>query len=140
MGEILVSLEQAYIKQFDEYFTSLDWNTNKRNPWFSEFWQDHFKCELDPYDGSEHPECSGIESCFCHVTSAFFHLCNFEIFSGDETLADGYKQNPKVPYVIESVFVLAHALHNMLQNGCEDVHAGKLSMKNAFYKSCYMVN
>ncbi|XP_065226765.1 metabotropic glutamate receptor 1-like [Planococcus citri] len=115
VGEISISLQQPYIKEFDDYFLNLSHQTNKRNPWFIEFWEDQFNCNVNPLEGLRYSNCSG-----------------------DEKLGKGYKQNPKVPHVIKSVFVLAQALHDMLKEGCEDVHAGALPMKNAFYKSCYL--
>ena len=32
---------------FDNYFLKLRPETNARNPWFSEYWEDYFKCRLN---------------------------------------------------------------------------------------------
>lgn len=33
--------------EFTEYFKKLTPKENKRNPWFSEFWEDEFNCTID---------------------------------------------------------------------------------------------
>jgi hypothetical protein len=34
------------VKEFDNYFISLDPSNNLRNVWFEEYWQERFKCHL----------------------------------------------------------------------------------------------
>lgn len=47
------------------------------------------------------------------------HNCCLSLFSGKENLRDtGYKQEGLVQFVIDSVYSLAHAVHNFLQDNC----------------------
>ncbi|KAK3784522.1 hypothetical protein RRG08_066576, partial [Elysia crispata] len=83
---------------FDEYFLNLTPENNTRNPWFREFWSDIFNCSLD----GDPP---GMEPC-----------------SGNESLSEwpGYKQEGLVQFVIDSVYAMGHAAHDMLTYHCQE--------------------
>ena len=36
------------IDTFNDYFLNLRPETNERNPWFKEFWEEKFQCKLSP--------------------------------------------------------------------------------------------
>lgn len=46
-----MKLQSEVVKSFDDYYLKLRLDSNKRNPWFSEFWQYRFQCRL-----SGHPQ------------------------------------------------------------------------------------
>ncbi|KAF0036160.1 hypothetical protein F2P81_011472 [Scophthalmus maximus] len=73
--------------RFDEYFTALTLENNRRNVWFAEFWEENFDCQ----------ERIGINS--------------------------KYEQEGKVQFVIDAMYAMAHALHNMQRDLCPD-HLG----------------
>ncbi|CAD7094167.1 unnamed protein product [Hermetia illucens] len=64
---------------------------NCRNVWFNEFWEQHNKCTFD----MKGPK-----------------VCN-----GQETV-DGYDQEGLVPFVVDAVYAMAHALHNIVEHYC----------------------
>ncbi|XP_054288605.1 metabotropic glutamate receptor 2-like [Macrosteles quadrilineatus] len=43
-GTLSVQPQANPVKGFDTYFLNLTVENNKRNPWFVEFWEDHFQC------------------------------------------------------------------------------------------------
>ncbi|XP_046737339.1 metabotropic glutamate receptor 2-like [Diprion similis] len=43
-GTLSVQPQANPVKGFEEYFLNLTVENNRRNPWFVEFWEDHFKC------------------------------------------------------------------------------------------------
>ncbi|CAA9999959.1 unnamed protein product, partial [Nesidiocoris tenuis] len=43
-GTLSVQPQANPVVGFEDYFLSLTVDNNKRNPWFIEFWEDHFKC------------------------------------------------------------------------------------------------
>ncbi|XP_014474152.1 PREDICTED: metabotropic glutamate receptor 2-like [Dinoponera quadriceps] len=43
-GTLSVQPQANRVKGFEEYFLNLTVENNRRNPWFVEFWEDHFKC------------------------------------------------------------------------------------------------
>lgn len=47
-GAITVELQSEIIEDFDKYMMQLTPYSNKRNPWFVEFWEDTFNCDLRP--------------------------------------------------------------------------------------------
>ncbi|XP_018407335.1 PREDICTED: uncharacterized protein LOC108783290 [Cyphomyrmex costatus] len=44
-GTLSVQPQANSVKGFEEYFLNLTVENNRRNPWFVEFWEDHFKCQ-----------------------------------------------------------------------------------------------
>ncbi|XP_034939802.1 metabotropic glutamate receptor 8-like [Chelonus insularis] len=113
------------LKDFDEYYTNLrprvgnECNgqsekniphpnkpgkiVNCRNVWFREFWSQHHKCSFSTSNSS-----SAIKRC-----------------TGDEKLID-YDQEGLVPFVVDAVYAMAHAVHNIINDECvenrETVH------------------
>lgn len=62
-GSLIVSIEGAVIPKFEEYYYDLKPKTNKRNPWFNEFWEKNFKCKLITTEiNSSDKKCTGIYS------------------------------------------------------------------------------
>ncbi|XP_076643569.1 metabotropic glutamate receptor B [Halictus rubicundus] len=43
-GTLSVQPQANPVRGFEEYFLNLTVENNRRNPWFVEFWEDHFKC------------------------------------------------------------------------------------------------
>ncbi|XP_061418925.1 metabotropic glutamate receptor 3-like [Lethenteron reissneri] len=94
-GALTIELNSQRVKEFDEYFQSLLPAKNKRNPWFTEFWQQRFQCTLSR--GHRHG-----------------NVCNASM----SLRRSSYKQETKIMFVIDAVFALAHALHNMHKELC----------------------
>lgn len=46
-GAITVELQSSSIPGFDEYMMSLTPESNNRNPWFEQYWEDTFDCVLE---------------------------------------------------------------------------------------------
>uniref|UniRef100_A0A8C1WXN7 Glutamate receptor, metabotropic 6a n=1 Tax=Cyprinus carpio TaxID=7962 RepID=A0A8C1WXN7_CYPCA len=99
-GAVTILPKRASIDGFDQYFTTRSLENNRRNIWFAEFWEDDFRCKLtrpgikiDP----EKKKCTGKERI------------------GRDS---HYEQEGKVQFVIDAVYAMAHALHNMHQDLC----------------------
>ncbi|XP_036387544.1 glutamate receptor, metabotropic 2a [Megalops cyprinoides] len=88
-GAFTIELASYPIKEFEEYFTQLDPYNNTRNPWFREFWERRFQCSLH------------------------------DLSCGRHSLRDGiFEQESKIMFVVNAVYAMAHALHNMRQAVC----------------------
>ncbi|KAK8787418.1 hypothetical protein V5799_022805 [Amblyomma americanum] len=99
-GAITVELDSRIIPEFDEYMKNLTVLTNKRNPWFREYWEDVFQCNAsDPAQ-----ENSTSASCA-------------ESLRLDES--SGYRQSSKIQFVIDSVYAFAHALDEASKQLCQ---------------------
>ncbi|KAL1481135.1 hypothetical protein MTO96_050436 [Rhipicephalus appendiculatus] len=85
--------------EFEAYYTSLNPSNNVRNPWFREFWEAQFKCSLDSED---------------ETANQYERKC-----TGDESLSDGYEQDPQVDGVKSAIYLVARALHDMLDDYCQ---------------------
>nr|XP_046191006.1 metabotropic glutamate receptor 2-like [Oncorhynchus gorbuscha] len=88
-GAFTIELASYPIPQFAEYFTGLNPYNNTRNPWFREFWENRFQCSLH------------------------------DLGCGKHSLRDGlFEQESKIMFVVNAVYAMAHALHNMRQSLC----------------------
>ncbi|XP_078520264.1 metabotropic glutamate receptor 6-like [Lissotriton helveticus] len=99
-GSVTILPKRASIDGFDQYFMSRSLENNRRNIYFAEFWEDDFQCKLTRLgakpDGSVR-KCTGEERI------------------GKDSL---YEQEGKVQFVIDAVYAMAHALHNMHNDLC----------------------
>ncbi|XP_053552211.1 metabotropic glutamate receptor 6-like [Bombina bombina] len=99
-GAVTILPKRASIDGFDQYFISRTLENNRRNIWFAEFWEDDFKCKL-MRPGAQ-PEGSRRK-------------CTGEERIGKDSI---YEQEGKVQFVIDAVYAMAHALHNMHSELC----------------------
>ncbi|XP_061641210.1 metabotropic glutamate receptor 4-like isoform X4 [Phyllopteryx taeniolatus] len=99
-GAVTILPKRQSIKGFDRYFISRTLENNRRNIWFAEFWENNFSCKLSRHALKKG---SGLKKC-----------TNQERIGKDSN----YEQEGKVQFVIDAVYSMAHALHNMHQELC----------------------
>uniref|UniRef100_A0A8C2YXX8 Glutamate metabotropic receptor 4 n=1 Tax=Cyclopterus lumpus TaxID=8103 RepID=A0A8C2YXX8_CYCLU len=99
-GAVTILPKRQSIKGFDRYFVSRTLENNRRNIWFAEFWENNFQCKLSRHAVKKG---SGIKKC-----------TNHERIGKDSS----YEQEGKVQFVIDAVYAMAHALHNMHKDLC----------------------
>ena len=95
----IIPRSQASV-EFDKYFQSLHPSNYTANPWFEEYWESIFNCNLNGQQG--------INDC---------DLSNQSI--SNET---GYRQSGFVTFTIDAVYAFAHAIHNLQQDHCPGGH------------------
>uniref|UniRef100_A0A8C5NDK7 Metabotropic glutamate receptor 4-like n=1 Tax=Gouania willdenowi TaxID=441366 RepID=A0A8C5NDK7_GOUWI len=99
-GAVTILPKRQSIRGFDRYFISRTLENNRRNIWFAEFWENNFNCKLSRHAVKKG---SGLKKC-----------TNLERIGKDSN----YEQEGKVQFVIDAVYSMAHALHNMHQELC----------------------
>ncbi|XP_066527019.1 metabotropic glutamate receptor 7 isoform X2 [Hoplias malabaricus] len=101
VGAITILPKRATIAGFDAYFTSRTLENNRRNVWFAEFWEENFNCKLMSSSKKEDTsrKCTGQERI---------------------GIDSKYEQEGKVQFVIDAVYSMAHALHNMQKELCPE--------------------
>lgn len=124
IGALTLELSSKTIEEFDKYLLNLDVQTNTRNPWFKEFWQEALNCKLKRHLF----ENDGDIPC-----------------SPDLRLTDliDYLQESKVQFVIDAVYAFAHAIHNAWNDLCNSINTICPELKQLdpliFYKK-YLLN
>lgn len=106
-GAITLELESTPITKFEQYFLNLNPRTNKRNPWFIEYWEEEHNCKwnsiiANPEDVATRqtkPPCRGNEKLNRKITS----------------------QESKVQFIYDAVYALAHALDKMHRDICPEM-------------------
>ncbi|EDV28894.1 uncharacterized protein TRIADDRAFT_19351, partial [Trichoplax adhaerens] len=93
-GMLGVVLDGHPVPQFEKYLKTLDLCNNKRNPWFNRLWYEKARMEKIPPDRNN-----------CLIPFELLH--NYT-----DTF---YQENSKVAYVMDAIYAIAYALHNMLQ-------------------------
>ncbi|TDG39737.1 hypothetical protein AWZ03_013841 [Drosophila navojoa] len=108
-GAITVELQSEIIEDFDRYMMQLTPTSNKRNPWFAEYWEDTFNCVLPTSSDSDkinkEDKSNEKDKVVCDDT---FRL-------SDKV---GYEQESKTQFVVDAVYAFAHALHNLHNDLC----------------------
>ncbi|RMC10226.1 hypothetical protein DUI87_13027 [Hirundo rustica rustica] len=139
-GAVTILPKRTSIDGFDRYFRSRTLANNRRNVWFAEFWEENFGCKL----GSHGKRNSNIKKCTeserhrteevsCHVIESSLEKGNLNLWelplgldlfvlasTGLERIArdSAYEQEGKVQFVIDAVYSMAYALHNMHKDLC----------------------
>ncbi|KAF7997885.1 hypothetical protein HCN44_009283 [Aphidius gifuensis] len=120
-GAITVELQSKNIPGFDEYMANLRPDTNRRNPWFSEYWEEVFSCTL--------------KENFPLTTNKTITVCSSRL---KLTSSSGYEQESKVQFVVDAVYAFAIALDNLQRDICGKSGALCQAMidydKGLFYK------
>ncbi|TMW50278.1 hypothetical protein DOY81_004630 [Sarcophaga bullata] len=99
-GTLSVQPQANPVKGFEEYFLNLTVENNQRNPWFVEFWEDHFQCR---YPGSMSTPYNSYNRT-CTTT---------ERLSRENTDFEGQLQ-----FVSDAVMAFAYALRDMHRDLC----------------------
>lgn len=92
LNTITVLPKATKLTAFNEHFYELKPKTNARNPWFREFWEQHFNCSLS---GETKGECSGLNLTFTNSPV-----------------------DNRVASAMDAVYVFAHALDGILKKQC----------------------
>ncbi|XP_043944285.1 metabotropic glutamate receptor 3 [Protopterus annectens] len=113
-GAITLELASHRIEEFDRYFQALHPESNLRNPWFKEFWQQKFQCKLQNGNG-------------------YSKLCDKKLSIN----SSNYEQESKIMFVINAVYAMAHALHKMQRTLCSNTTRLCNAMKQLDGKKLY---
>lgn len=100
-GAITLELAANPIPEFNRYFLSLNPVKNHRNPWFKEFWEQRFQCSFGGGGGvglgeTPPPPCD-------------------KDLSMDK---NNFEPESKIMFVVNAVYAMAYALHNMQRSLC----------------------
>ncbi|KAI1713584.1 receptor family ligand binding region domain-containing protein [Ditylenchus destructor] len=100
-GSFSIRIHSPKVESFEPHYFSLNPINHTKNPWFREFWQQKFKCQLTvPKDDTVTPVCTGKEN-----------------------LTLGYEQDPKLSQVINAIRVVGFALKAMYNDKCKKDNA-----------------
>ncbi|XP_063888044.1 LOW QUALITY PROTEIN: metabotropic glutamate receptor 6-like [Scylla paramamosain] len=102
-GTLSVQPQANPVGGFDDYFLSLTVEKNKRNPWFVEYWENHFGCRypnssLTPYNAATSRECTGEE----------------------QLTAKNTQFEAQLQFVSDAVMAFAYAFRDMHRDLCEE--------------------
>uniref|UniRef100_A0A672IGN1 Metabotropic glutamate receptor 3 n=1 Tax=Salarias fasciatus TaxID=181472 RepID=A0A672IGN1_SALFA len=99
-GAITLELAANPIAEFNHYFLGLNPVKNLRNPWYKEFWEQRFQCSLG--GGAAAPGETPLPPCDTNL-------------SMDK---NKFEPESKIMFVVNAVYAMAYALHNMQRSLC----------------------
>ncbi|XP_037917846.1 metabotropic glutamate receptor 2-like [Hermetia illucens] len=100
-GTLSVQPQANPVKGFEEYFLNLTVENNLRNPWFVEFWEDHFKCKYP-------------NSPFTPHNRNFTKVCTTK----EKLTKNNTDFEDQLQFVSDAVMTFAHALKDMHRDLC----------------------
>ncbi|KAJ3596165.1 hypothetical protein NHX12_002574 [Muraenolepis orangiensis] len=109
-GAITLELSANPVPEFNRYFLGLDPGINRRNPWYREFWEQRFQCSLGGGGGGGGPGSAGLDS----ETPRPLRPCDKSL-SMDPV---SFEPESKIMFVVNAVYAMAIALHQMQQSLC----------------------
>ena len=113
-GSLTVNHLEGDVARFDVHFKNMKPKGNEFNPWFEEFWEAIFKCSIPAGNTDKENE---------------LPLCQ-----NDQTLPPAIELAP-VRVVINAVYAMAHALHNLQQVYCPGVLGMCDRMRSEFQRN-----
>nr|CAA67993.1 metabotropic glutamate receptor [Drosophila melanogaster] len=113
-GAITVELQSEIIADFDRYMMQLTPETNQRNPWFAEYWEDTFNCVLTSL--SVKPDTSNSANSTDNKIGVKAKTECDDSYRLSEKV--GYEQESKTQFVVDAVYAFAYALHNLHNDRC----------------------
>ncbi|XP_065222322.1 metabotropic glutamate receptor 1-like [Planococcus citri] len=97
VGSLTLEIKSTPIQEFNDYYFGKNLTNNHRNPWFREFWEYRFDCTLGPTSNTNLTRCTG-----------------------EENLSEDDEQDTKIPYIIKSIYAMAHGLDKMIADVCKN--------------------
>ncbi|XP_064175716.1 metabotropic glutamate receptor 3-like [Anguilla rostrata] len=105
-GAITLELAAHPVAEFNRYFQHLGPLRNRRNPWFRDFWEQKFQCSLAPGgDGARDRE---------RERERDREPCGADLAIDDSN----FEPESKIMFVVNAVYAMAHALHEMQRTLC----------------------
>ncbi|WAR15526.1 GRM-like protein, partial [Mya arenaria] len=106
-GAITVQPLAYEVAGFKDYFLHLTPFNNDRNPWFVEYWEQHFQCKFPgsswtPYNSNYNTTCTGTE----RIDPETFIM------------------EAQLQFVSDAILAFAYAIHNMHVNVCGRSYVG----------------
>ncbi|XP_033246884.1 metabotropic glutamate receptor 2 isoform X1 [Drosophila miranda] len=99
-GTLSVQPQANPVRGFEEYFLNLTVENNQRNPWFVEFWEDHFQCR---YPGS---------------TSTPYNNYTKQCTNKERLSRQNTDFEDQLQFVSDAVMAFAYALRDMHHDLC----------------------
>nr|XP_016942905.1 metabotropic glutamate receptor 2 isoform X1 [Drosophila suzukii]XP_016942906.1 metabotropic glutamate receptor 2 isoform X1 [Drosophila suzukii] len=99
-GTLSVQPQANPVRGFEEYFLGLTVENNQRNPWFVEFWEDHFQCR---YPGS---------------TSTPYNNYTKQCTKKERLSRQNMDFEDQLQFVSDAVMAFAYALRDMHRDLC----------------------
>lgn len=117
-GAITIELAANPLPEFNRYFLSLDPVKNLRNPWYREFWEQRFQCSLGGGGAAGGGGSVGLGG-------TPLPPCDMDL-SMDKS---NFEPESKIMFVVNAVYAMAHALHQMQRSLCSNTNELCDSMK-----------
>lgn len=97
-GAVTVQPYAEPVAGFEEYFLRLTPSSNRRNPWFAEYWEDYFRCRMAD-------DLGGVETPF---NQNYSRTC--DVITERQTVDNGFELEAQLQFVSDAVLAFAHAL------------------------------
>ncbi|KAG5684310.1 hypothetical protein PVAND_013545 [Polypedilum vanderplanki] len=150
VGSISIRIHSPYLHSFDEKYFNLDPFENSRNPWFREFWEDKFHCKMpvkriitttsttteypDFNNETETEQGNQASIALLPLTAAQQQT---PFCTGYESLRKNHKQEPKLSFLVNAIYVYAYALEAYSHDVCGRDGGACNALKKSFNHSTF---
>lgn len=139
-GSISVTPMSYPLKGFDAYFRQLRPETNRQNPWFEEFWQQHFSCDLAAAAGGDNDALLKNNNSPTQCNSSLQLTTTTANFNSQSLQTPQPSLSPTLHFVRDAIYSFAMTFDQMHRKLCNSTPGLCEAMRQQLWEGNNLVN